>query len=63
MTEILQPTREQLVAAWHKRNEGLTREEAEWSFGAWWESGALDPKWDAERGEWKISLRDISRAH
>jgi hypothetical protein len=60
MTEILQPTREQLIAAWRRRNESLSRGEAEQSFDAWWESGALDPRWDADRGEWKILLRGIT---
>ena len=54
------PTRKQLLTAWHKHCPTLTRVEAALSFDEWWECGSLDPKWDAERGEWKILLRGIT---
>ena len=63
MPEILKPSRDELITAWHKRCPTLTRAEAAMSFDEWWECGALDPKWDAERGEWKILLREISPVH
>ena len=56
MTEILSPTRRQLITAWHKRNPALTRAEAAMSFDAWWESGCLDIKRDEKTGEWKVLL-------
>jgi hypothetical protein len=63
VTQILSPTRKQLIDAWHKRCPTLTRVEAAMWFDEWWECGALDPQWDEKKKEWKIVLREISPAH
>jgi hypothetical protein len=58
MVETLKPSREQLIAAWHKRCPTLTRLEAALSFDEWWEAGCLDIKRDDKTGEWRVLLSE-----
>ena len=59
MTIVLQPTRDALIDAWHKRCPTLTRLEAALSFDEWWEAGCLDIKRDEKTGEWRLLLSDV----
>ena len=63
MTEILSPTREQLITAWHKRCPTLTRLEAALSFDDWWDCGCLDVKRDGATGEWRLLLCEPELRH
>jgi hypothetical protein len=56
MTIVLEPTRDELITAWHRRNPDLTAEEAAMWFDEWWECGALDPQWDEKTQQWKLLL-------
>jgi hypothetical protein len=58
LIEILQPTRDELITAWHKRCPTLTRFEAALSFDEWWEAGCLDIRRDEATGEWRVLLSE-----
>jgi hypothetical protein len=58
LIDVLQPTRDELITAWHKRCPTLTRLEAALSFDEWWEAGCLDVKWDAKTGKWRVLLSE-----
>jgi hypothetical protein len=52
-TRIEEPTREELVAAWHRRSPNLTLEQAEREFDDW--LPCLD--FYREAGQWQVRLR------
>jgi hypothetical protein len=58
LIDALQPTRDELITAWHKRCPTLTRLEAALSFDEWWEAGCLDIKRDEATGEWRVLLSE-----
>jgi hypothetical protein len=63
ITEILSPTREQLITAWHERCPTLTHLEAALSFDDWWDCGCLDVKRDDATGEWRLLLCEPELRH
>jgi hypothetical protein len=55
-TIIEQPSREELVAAWHRRSPNLTYEQADHVFDDW--LPCLDFYRD-DKGEWQVKLKAI----
>jgi hypothetical protein len=53
---IEEPTRDELVAAWHRRSPNLTYEQADHVFNDW--LPCLDFYRD-DKGEWQVKLKAI----
>lgn len=57
------PSRDELIAAWHRRCPSLTREEAAKDFDDWWRCGCLDVGRDVRTGAWQIVLTEPRARH